>query len=235
MADNKALAKKEEKDIVFKVAGEDVRLSESIVNQFVMKGNDKLTREEAFNFIQLCRFRKLNPFLGEAYAVKYGGKPAQMVVGKAAFMRRAEEHPNFEGHRSGLILMRKNEVIEVEGAFKLKSDELLGAWAEVYVKGRKFPVVAKVNLDEYNKGQSTWKEMKNTMIKKVALVQALRDAFPGDLNALYVEDEMPPSKEESIKNTIEEVKEEIKENETEPLDIPFAEYQDAEIVQEGEE
>ncbi len=234
MADNKAVAKKEEKDIVFKVAGEDVRLSESIVNQFVMKGNDKLTREEAFNFIQLCRFRKLNPFLGEAYAVKYGGKPAQMVVGKAAFMRRAEEHPNFEGHRSGLILLRENKVIEVEGAFKLKSDELLGAWAEVYVKGRKFPVVAKVNLDEYNKGQSTWKEMKNTMIKKVALVQALRDAFPGDLNALYVEDEMTPSKEESIKSTIEEVKEEIQETETEDLNIPFAEYQDAEIVEEGE-
>ncbi|WP_284142997.1 recombinase RecT [Caloranaerobacter azorensis] len=82
---------------------------------------------------------------------------------------------------------------------------LLGAWAEVYRKDRKYPYIAKVSFDEYNKGQSTWKSMPKTMIRKVAIVQALREAFPVDLGALYVEEEA-----QAVTGVEHEVKEEIK-------------------------
>ena len=45
-------------------------------------------------------------------------------------------------------------------------------------------------MAEYGKNQSTWKSIPCTMIRKVALVHALREAFPNDLGSLYIEDEM---------------------------------------------
>lgn len=234
MADSKAVAKKEEKEIVYEVGGNEIKLTQNIVKQFITRGNGDITASEAVNFMMWCSHNKLDPFNNEAYLVKFGNQAAQQLVGKGAFMRRAEEDKNYEGFKAGVILLREGQIIEQEGSFKLPKDTLIGGWCEVYVKDKKYPVKAMVSLEEYNKGQSTWKSMPLTMIRKVAIVQALREAFPTQLSGLYVEDEMQPTKQESAKATIDEVKEEIKETQTEDLDIPFAEYQDAEIVEEGE-
>jgi uncharacterized protein CbrC (UPF0167 family) len=45
-------------------------------------------------------------------------------------------------------------------------------------------------LSEYNKGFALWKTMPATMIRKVAIVQALREAFPETLSGMYSEDEI---------------------------------------------
>lgn len=180
----------EDKNIIkYQVAGEEVKLSPSIVNQFLKRGNSNITNAEAINFIQLCKYQKLNPFLNEAYLVKFGNEPAQMIVGKEAFMKKAEKDINYKGFKAGLILERDKKVVEVEGSFKLTTDKLLGAWCEVYLEGKE-NVIARVNFEEYNKGQSTWKKMPGTMIRKVAIVQALREAFPNSLGGMYVEEEM---------------------------------------------
>jgi len=230
MADNKVIAKKEEKEIVYEVGGNEIKLTQGIVKQFITRGNGYITASEAVNFMMWCSHNKLDPFNNEAYLVKFGSQAAQQLVGKAAFERRAETNPNYEGDRYGVILLRDNKIVEEQGAFKLPTDKLVGAWCEVYVKGRKYPVVAKVSFEEYNKGQSTWKSI--TMIAKVARVQALRNAFPTSLGGLYTEYEIQPTQEESIKSTIEEVKQEIQEEPTETLDIPFSEEPiDAEIVE----
>ena len=73
--------------VEFEVNNEKVALSPSIVQQFVTKGNDKITKEEAVNFMMLCQYSKLNPFLNEAYLIKFKGYPAQQVVSKEAFMK----------------------------------------------------------------------------------------------------------------------------------------------------
>ncbi|WP_346961994.1 phage recombination protein Bet [Clostridium sp.] len=231
MADNKALAKKEEKEIVYEVGGNEIKLTQGIVKQFITRGNGDITASEAVNFMMWCSHNKLDPFNNEAYLVKFGSQAAQQLVGKAAFERRAETNPNYEGDRYGVILLRDNKIVEEQGAFKLPTDKLVGAWCEVYVKGRKYPVVAKVSFEEYNKGQSTWKSMPLTMIAKVARVQALRNAFPTSLGGLYTEDEIQPTQEESIKSTIQEVKQEIQEEPIETLDIPFDNIQEAEILE----
>lgn len=44
-------------------------------------------------------------------------------------------------------------------------------------------------MAEYNKKQSLWNEKPSTMIRKVALVQALREAFPAQLGAMYTPEE----------------------------------------------
>jgi hypothetical protein len=105
-------------------------------------------------------------------------------------MKRAENDPLYDGFKAGLILGRDGEVVETEGSFMLKTDTLLGGWCDVYRKDRKFPISAKVNLEEYHKSQATWNSMPKTMIRKVAIVQALREAFPTKLESLYTEEEI---------------------------------------------
>lgn len=232
MADSKAVAKKEEKEIVYEVGGNEIKLTQNIVKQFITRGNGDITASEAVNFMMWCSHNKLDPFNNEAYLVKFGNQAAQQLVGKGAFMRRAEEDKNYEGFKAGVILLRDGQIVEQEGSFKLPKDTLIGGWCEVYVKDKKYPVKAMVSLEEYNKGQSTWKSMPLTMIRKVAIVQALREAFPTQLSGLYVEDEMQPTKEESIKSTIEEIKQEMQEEPIETLNMPFDEEPiDAEIVE----
>ena len=189
--ETKEIAKQEEKNpkVTYDVAGQEVTLSFRIIKDYLTKGNGAVSDQDLMQFMSVCKFNQLNPFLNEAYLIKFGDKPAQMVVSKEALMKRAEANKEYEGIRAGLILLREGKITEVEGAFYLKDDEILGAWAEVYRKDRKFPIVAKIPLSEYDKNQSTWNEKKATMITKVAKVQALRDAFPAQLGAMYTSEE----------------------------------------------
>ena len=144
------------------------------------------TDQEAFMFLKLCQARNLNPFTNEAYLVKYGSK-ATMIVGKEAFMRKAELHPQYKGFKAGVIVDDgEGSLIYREGAFVRKGEELLGGWAEVFRKDRDHPVRAEVALKDYERNDSpSWKNHKATMIRKVPLVQAMREAFPSDLAGCY--------------------------------------------------
>lgn len=175
--------------VSYSVGGNDVTLTPQTVANYLSRGNSRPTEQDIVMFISLCKFNKLNPFLNEAYLVKYGSQPAQMITSKEAYFKRAEENPNYKGIRSGIIVMRQNEIQEVEGCFQAPGDLLLGGWAEVYRADRGYPVVAKVNLSEYDKKQSVWNEKKSTMIAKIAKVQALREAFPSQLGAMYTAEE----------------------------------------------
>ena len=183
-----------DKDIVtYEVAGQEVKLSYSIVRKYLTKGNADVTDQELVQFISVCKFNKLNPFLNEAYLIKFksarGDGNAQMVVSKEAFFKRAEANEQYDGIEAGIIVLRGDNVVELEGCFRQAKDVLLGGWAKVYRKDRRVPTVSKVNLSEYDKGNSIWNEKKATMISKIAKVQALREAFPSQLGAMYAKEE----------------------------------------------
>jgi len=145
------------------------------------------TEKEAYMFLKLCQARNLNPFTKEAYLLKYGGKDATMVVGKDAFTRRAEEHPQFDGFQAGIIVVNNpsGDIERREGTFTLRDEVIVGGWSKVYRKDRSVPYVNEVSMHEYDTGKSSWAKMPATMIRKVALVQSLREAFPSDLGGLY--------------------------------------------------
>lgn len=213
-----------ERKVEYLVDGETVKLSGKIVKDYLTRGNADVTDQEVGLFINLCKFQKLNPFLNEAYLVKFGSKPAQNIVAKEAYMKRAESHPQYDGIRAGLILERNGKIIEVEGSFITKADTLLGGWAEVHRKDRKLPTIARVSLDEYHKDQSTWKTMQKTMIRKVAIVQAMREAFPKELGAMYTEDEI-----NTVHRSVEEEVEQEVEQEANAVEVDFTE-----VVEEPE-
>jgi len=178
--------------VTYNVNGQDVSLSYAIVRQFLTRGNAKVSDAEVVQFISLCKFNQLNPFLGEAYLVKYSDRdPASMITSKEALMKRAEASEQYDGFQAGVIVMRNNEPVEIEGSFTLSTDTLLGGWCKVYRKDRKFPSVSRVSFTEFNRGQSTWKGMPGTMIRKVAEAQAFREAFPISLGGMYTVDEQP--------------------------------------------
>lgn len=175
--------------VEFEVNNEIVALSPSIVQQFVTKGNDKISKEEAVNFMMLCKYAKLNPFLNEAYLIKFEGTPAQMIVSKEAFLKRAQRHPKFNGYKAGIVVLRNEDIVKKDGQTLYPNEQLLAGWAEVYRKDIDYPVYVEVSLQEYSTGKSTWRTKPATMIRKVALVNALRETFPEDLGAMYTEEE----------------------------------------------
>ena len=183
-----------EKTVSFEVNGEQVKLSGSIIREYLVSGNAEVTDQEVVMFLNLCKFQKLNPFLNEAYLVKFKSKqgpdkPAQIIVSKEAFMKRAESHQQYDGLEAGIIVERENDLVEIEGAIKLPKDKLVGGWAKVYRKDRQRPVVIKISEAEFNKRQSTWNAMPLNMMRKTAVVNALREAFPESLGAMYTEDD----------------------------------------------
>ena len=212
MADSKqAIAPINDKGVCnYTVAGQEVKLSYQIVRDYLVKGGGNVSDQDLVQFISICKFNQLNPFLGEAYLVKYGTSPATMLVSKEALLKRADACDNYEGMEAGIIVLRDGKVVELEGCFFADNDVLVGGWAKVYRSDRRFPTVAKVRLDEYDKKQSIWKEKPSTMISKVAKAQALREAFPAQLGAMYTAEEKGIKDAEYI-----EVKDEVEQDKRE--------------------
>ena len=169
--------------------GVDVRITaEDVRNTLCPQASDK----EVTMFLELCRAQRLNPFIKDAYLVKYGNAPASIITSKEVFTKRANSNPDYEGFEAGVTYVSANgEVRQREGCavYKAAGETLVGGWCRVYVKGRR-PFYDEVPLEEYSTGKSNWQKMPGTMIRKVALVHALREAFPEDFQGLYSPEEM---------------------------------------------
>ena len=100
--------KKENKLMTFTVGNEEVKLSHSIVKNYLVNGQaDKLTDQEIVYFMHLCKARKLNPFTKEVYLIKYGNQPATMVVSRDALEKRAIKHEKYNGKKVGIYIVDK--------------------------------------------------------------------------------------------------------------------------------
>lgn len=162
----------------------------------VISTDPNVTDKEVLLFAALCKAHKLNPFIKEAHLVKYGTKPATMVVGKDVFTKRAFRNPRFRGMQAGVMVMHDGRGHEREGSLVLDGEQIVGGWAKVYVEGCEVPFYDSVSFSEYagrkkdGSLNSQWASKPATMIRKVALVHALREAFPEDFGGLYDESEM---------------------------------------------
>ena len=166
-------------------------LTADTVKNYLVSGNGEVTDSEVLMFIELCKAQHLNPFIREAYLIKFGNSPANIVVGKDVFVKRAYRNPNFKGMKAGIVILTKDGNMQYrEGSLKAPGEALIGGWCEVYVKDMEYPIRSEVSMEEYSKGQSTWKQMPAVMIRKCAMVTALREAFPEDLQGMYDAAEM---------------------------------------------
>lgn len=158
----------------------------------------KATDAECKIFLETCKQYHLNPFTKEAYLIHYDNKnedtASTIVLGKNCYMQMAERHPSYDGFEAGVIVLTADgQLLNREGSIVYDGDggeTLLGGWAKVYRKDRTRASYEEVKLTEYDTGKSLWNGKKATMIRKVALVHALREAFPSTFGALYDESEV---------------------------------------------
>lgn len=216
--------------ITYEVDGQPIKLSPKIVQEYLVNGNAKITNPEYKLFTELCKARKLNPFLKEAYIIKYSASnPASIVVGKDAILKRAVLNPKYNGMKSGIYVTNETgEVIKRTGTFKLPNETLVGGWAEVFRKDWENSIESSVSLDEVAQKKSdgtfnsSWAKQPATMIEKVAKVRALRETFVEDLGGMYDADEMDIDLPEvPVEEKIIQLDEEIPEANVEPTETPL--------------
>ena len=180
--------------------GVQVTLSFDTIKNFLVSGGGNVSNQELVLYTGMCRANGLNPFNRDCYLIKYGSNsPAAMITSEKVFLKRAQKNPDFDGLQAGIILIEieTGQMIEREGTyFDPENEKLVGGWCKVYQKGRRMPSYESVNLSEYigRKKDGTvteqWSKRPATMIRKVARVHALREAFPSDLGGLYAQEEI---------------------------------------------
>jgi len=146
-----------------KIGREDIR------KHFCPLASDK----EVAMGLAIIKSLSLNPFLREVHFIKYSQKDKMaIVVGYEVYLKRAERSGKLNGWKAG---------INTEKNF---------AWVKIWRKDWAEPFEWTVNLDEFNKKQSTWKQIPSFMGRKVAIAQGFRLCFPDELGGLpYTEEE----------------------------------------------
>ena len=192
-----AMSKAESNALVvsYYVLGTHVELDLPFVKKYLVRGRADLTSDqELVFFMNTCKMQGLNPLVnGEVYLIKYSkDDPAQMVVGKDAYLRRAFDHPDYLYKNDGITVQRGDQIVQKEGCCLYPGESLVGGWCRVYFvrNGKERVAFKEVSFSEYNKGQANWKSKPATMINKVAISQCVRDAFPKDYEGVYSEEEM---------------------------------------------
>lgn len=131
-----AMSKAESNALVvsYDVLGTHVELDLDFVKKYLVRGRAELvSNQELVFFMNTCRQQKLNPLVqGEVYLIKYSkDDPAQMVVGKDAYLRRAFDHPDYLFKNDGITVQRGNEIIQKEGCCLYPGETLVGGWCRV--------------------------------------------------------------------------------------------------------
>jgi phage recombination protein Bet len=141
------------------------------------------TDKELYMFMNIARSYGLNPFKREVHFCKYGNSPGQVIVGYETYIKRAERTGKLEGWS---VWCTKDDIGEK-------------AVIEIHRKDRKYPFRWEVYRREFDKQQSTWKAMPYFMLKKVAISQGFRLAFPEEVGGMpYTPDEINAGTSESL-------------------------------------
>lgn len=196
----------------------EVTLSPQIIREYFCRG---ASDQEIAIFLRLCQYQKLNPFLRQAHLIKYGSQPASMVVGWHVFLERAERNPAFNGYEVEVY-------DEQDKPYRARSSQTISyATAKVFRKDRAHPIVVTVMFDEYclrderGNPRAAWAKIPATMIRKVALEQALRESFTKEFEGLYGPEEMgqdPDALPSAPVRAPQEVEAVVVDEPTEPVD-----------------
>jgi len=128
-------------------------------------------------FIGICKSFGLNPFKREVYIIKYSASsPASIVVGYEVYLKRADRTGKLDGWNVVIVDSDTDNERAVITIFR---------------KDFKNPFIWECYKKEVAKQQANWKSMPIFMLKKVAIGQGFRLAFPDEMGGLpYVQEEI---------------------------------------------
>lgn len=149
---------------------------------YLKANNTQLTEQELAQFILICYQKKLNPWDGEAYAIKYGNKPFQVLTGYKVYVKRAAA--------TGLLDWWEVEVID-EPQQKTQTDKIINLNPKPYkaiFRGKRRDSSKEVSFsyrfNEWDQHQALWLTKPEFMLKKVAMSNSFRLWFPVELGEL---------------------------------------------------
>jgi phage recombination protein Bet len=145
----------------------------------------ELTEAEKTQFVSVCQAFGLNPFKREVYATVYGEgsyRRFSVIVGYETYLKRADRSGKLDGWSS-----------RIEG-----SGDDMRAIVEIHRKDWTEPLIHEVFFIEVIQKKkdgsptSFWSKMPRFQLKKVAISQGFRLAFPDELGGLpYDASELP--------------------------------------------
>lgn len=137
------------------------------------------TDKELYMFMEICRSYGLNPFKREVHFVKYGSSPGATIVGYEAYIKRAESTMLLDGWE---VSLGKDDLGEK-------------AIITIHRKDRSKPFVWTVYRHEFDTKQANWQKMPLFMLRKVAISQGFRLAFPVEIGGMpYIPEEIGNNK-----------------------------------------
>ena len=162
---------------------------ETIKNTVARKANES----ELKMFLSLCKRYRLDPFAKEIFFWKVNGR-STIMTSRDGYLKIADRHPQFDGLVSDVVrekdnFRRKSDGINHE--YSTDRGEIIGAYALVYRKDRKYPIYVFAPFDEYRAEGRVWKQYPSAMILKVAESMALKRAFT--VSGLVSREEMEAS------------------------------------------
>ena len=152
----------------------------NLAQEYAHNNYPSLTKEQFNLFVATARECCLNPVKREVYAVVYndyksGEKKMNIITGYEVYLKRAERTGKLNGwecHTDG-------------------QGQQMKAVVTIDRKDWEHPFKHEVYMSEYNTGKSLWSTKPITMLKKVAMAQAFRLAFPDELGGMpYTSDEL---------------------------------------------
>lgn len=143
------------------------------------EAKNKWEMGEVLQVLEDLRASNINPLMKTVYFVKVGGK-ADYWLDYSFGIERAQNSNNFDGDENGIIIETKEgEILHRTGSWTTSNDKLIGGWAKVWRKDRKYPVIVEVGLSEFwNDNNPMWNKKAAYLINKCAINNAYKRAFP---------------------------------------------------------
>ena len=146
----------------------------------------ELTNEEKEQFIQVAIAYQLDPFRREIHCVPYGQgeyRKLSLIVGYEVYLKRAES----TGRLNGWAVWTEGTGEEMKAVVEIHRKD----WATPF--RHEVPWLEAAQYNREGKLTAFWRRMPKFQLKKVAISQGFRLAFPDDLGGLpYDPSELPP-------------------------------------------
>lgn len=176
------------------VVDENIQITKETVKKYIC---ESATEQELMLFIQKCKALKLNPFLREIYLVKYKDNPAATIIAKDSWIKNASAQPDYRGYKAGIIVKDKKDgsITKTDGFYDKDTHIVVGGWCTVYRKNKEdftieVPLHEYIGLKSDGTPNKNWSGKAGTMIRKVGIVQGIRECFSNIFSGIYDESEV---------------------------------------------